>query len=333
MDDKIKPINSERVTLGKVLPLETPFTLNICPTLYCNFKCGYCIHSLDDETKKQSIIGTKMHMTFATFKKAIDGCKNFEQKLKCILFCSYGEPLLNPDIVKMVKYASDSGISERIEIVTNGYMLTNKISDELIDAGLTALRISLQGLDADSYKKMSQININYEEFTNQIKYFYNKKQGKNCTLFVKIVDAALNHYAAEIFYNTFRDFTDLMYIEHIFKQHEEVDYSKVTDKISDTKNDFKNLNVAICPYPFYSINIYADGTIHNCHERKYSTIGNVADVSVYEAWNSKSTKLFFINLLGEKTAFCKKCNLAKGLIKKQDVIDEYKNEILIRIKG
>ena len=36
----------DRVKLAEVIPLETPFTLNIFPSNICNFKCKYCEHSL-----------------------------------------------------------------------------------------------------------------------------------------------------------------------------------------------------------------------------------------------------------------------------------------------
>ena len=45
----IKPFTGvdDRLKLSQVIPLDTPFTLNIYPSNACNFKCIYCVQSLD----------------------------------------------------------------------------------------------------------------------------------------------------------------------------------------------------------------------------------------------------------------------------------------------
>ena len=40
---------------------------------------------------------------------------------------------------------------DKVEIVTNGILLTKEMSDRLINSGLDRLRISLQGLDEEKY--------------------------------------------------------------------------------------------------------------------------------------------------------------------------------------
>jgi radical SAM protein with 4Fe4S-binding SPASM domain len=337
MNSVIEQVNSERVELGEVLPLEVPFTLNVCPTTYCNFACAYCIHSLP-EVEKIKVIGPKAHMSLDRFRKVVDGLKPFAAKLKCIVFASFGEPLLNPALPEMIAYASERHVTERIEVITNAYSLTHEKSDALIKAGLTSLRISVQGLDAETYKEISGVAIDFDRYMEQIRYFYRKKQGNNCSVFAKIADVSLKEGQDEDFYGLFGDCTDRMYVEHIFRQFDQIDYGRLGENLCENKSGLdRELDVAhveICPFPFYSISVYVDGTIYNCHDRNYSHIGNIEDMSVYEAWNAPTTRDFFCGQLsGREAETCRSCKLRRGLIKAGDNIDAYREVILQKISG
>ena len=60
---------------------------------------------------------------------------------------------MNPKLPEMIKYLSDNNMSDRIEVTTNGSLITHGLSDRLIDAGLTRLLISIQGTTVQKYKK------------------------------------------------------------------------------------------------------------------------------------------------------------------------------------
>src|SRR5574344_1450806 len=145
----------KRVELYKQLPLITPFAVHIFPTYKCNFKCNYCIQAMSYfELEKKGF--KKDVMSFDTYKKAIDDIKQYDDKLKALIFAGHGEPLLHKDIVAMVKYAKEKDIANRIEITTNGVLLKKEISDGLIDAGLDRLKISIQGTTKEKYQDIAQ---------------------------------------------------------------------------------------------------------------------------------------------------------------------------------
>ena len=58
-----------------------------------------------------------------------------------LLFLEYtgGETLLHPDIVELVRYGSSYRFEERW-IITNGYLLSERLVKQLNDAGLTTCR-------------------------------------------------------------------------------------------------------------------------------------------------------------------------------------------------
>lgn len=102
----IEATSMERVQLGEVLPLETPFTLEIFPSNVCNFSCVYCAHSNIPANYKIEF------MDMEIYKKCIDDLTKFPVKLKLLLIAGLGEPLLHPEIDTMVKYAKDKNLQK-----------------------------------------------------------------------------------------------------------------------------------------------------------------------------------------------------------------------------
>ena len=151
-------MNLKRVELGKVLPLNTPFSVYIYPIYSCNFKCGYCIRSLSsDELTKKGLNNKILNME--NFKQIVENLKEFPERIKSIQFSGYGEPLLHPNIAEMVKILKNADVAERVEIITNGSLLTHKLSDDLIDAGLDRLRVSIQGITSEKYQEIGRAHV------------------------------------------------------------------------------------------------------------------------------------------------------------------------------
>ena len=62
------------------------------------------------------------------------------------IYFSGGEPLLRRDLAELIRAARDTGINE-VEMATNGLLLTAGRLDELMDAGLSGLDLSIDGLN------------------------------------------------------------------------------------------------------------------------------------------------------------------------------------------
>jgi len=62
---------------------------------------------------------------------------------------------LHKDIAKMVEYAVKMNVAEAVDIVTNGLLLEPDLSDKLIAAGLSKLRVSIQGVTSGKYEEIS----------------------------------------------------------------------------------------------------------------------------------------------------------------------------------
>jgi organic radical activating enzyme len=156
--------------------------------------------------------------------------KEFENKYKLVSFMGHGEPLVNRKLPEMIRKIKAADIAERIDIITNASLLTPEYADELIDAGLDVLRISVQGVTKEAYRKTCNVNIDFKEFVKNIAYFYNNR--KQCSIYIKTVDACLEEGEDEIFYDIFSKISQRVYIDKVKSVYDKVSYTDAErDKI------------------------------------------------------------------------------------------------------
>jgi MoaA/NifB/PqqE/SkfB family radical SAM enzyme len=126
------------------LQLHTPVghlnKVYIEPTNGCNLRCVTCVRNVWDEPS-----GLMENRTFA---RIIEGLRDFYPP-PLVFFGGFGEPLSHSNIIDMVRQARAMG--SRVELITNGTLLTPDTSKGLISAGLNMLWVSLDGASPESY--------------------------------------------------------------------------------------------------------------------------------------------------------------------------------------
>ena len=133
----------------------------------CNFACKHCMASTYATAK-----GRARDLGFDNFAKFIDE----QYGLIEIKIQGVGEPFLDKDFIKMVKYASDKYIWVRS--TTNGSLLhLNDNYKKIIDANIGELQISIDGANTKTFESI-RINGKFDRIT------------KNCIL--------LNEYSRSI---------------------------------------------------------------------------------------------------------------------------------------
>lgn len=304
-----KTPGGERVKLAELLPLKTPLVVEIFPIYACNFACRYCVFSVDK--KDRSFISDRVFMKFNMYKKYINDMTSFPTKVKVLRFAGMGEPLLNRRIVDMMLYATVSHVADKIEIITNASLLTPKMSDALISAGLSRMVVSIQGTSRERYKEICGVDIDFDNLINSLGYFFNNK--KHTEVYIKILDYALEDKRDEHeFYKIFGDICDSIGIERAVPIYPNVDYSILGD-VSTTQFGSVASDVQICPRPFATMYIIADGKVTPCYSMTYPEImGDCNNESLYEIWNNKRIQKFRLNMLdGIKNKVCADCNMIK----------------------
>lgn len=328
-----KALRPESTELHTVIPLQTPFTFNILTNNYCDFRCRYCQQSLPYEQARE-ILGPKANLSFELFQKAVDGMKEFPQRFKVFNFCGTGETILTPDLPKMIAYANRMGVVDRTNVVTNANSLTHEKSDALIDAGLGSLRISIQGLDADQYRKTSDVTIDFDRFLEQIQYFYTHRN--QCEVHIKIIDIALGDYTEQDFYKMFGDFCTSIAVER-FVPNKDISSEKVDLQERDiTVHGYQKEDVKVCFSSFYALLLNYDGVVTPCcntHPPLY--LGNVKDSTIFDMWHSQKLLNFWKVQLKDRSVIeaCRNCDRPSNVVQPGDNIDAFAEEIYQRLTG
>lgn len=321
-------VSKDRVDLGKVIPLDMPFSLFIDVCNACNFKCKFCAIQTTkiDTFKKQS-------MTWELYQKIVDDITEFSAPLKMLRLAGNGEPLMNKKLPQMIAYAKKKNIAEHIEIVSNGSLLTPELSDALIDAGLDRIRLSIEAVDAAGYEEMCDKKIDWDVFISNIKYFYEHR--KQCEVYIKTVDAAVKTTEKkEMFYKEFEEICDKIFVEHVVPVW--AGYEKIHNDFDIVKGEglhghaLKPVN--ICPFPFYSFIINPDGEVTPCcmDWQRGIVMGNVQNESVRDIWEGEKYKAFLSGMVRKgrinNHSICATCEYP--VFDAVDDLDIYRNELM-----
>ncbi len=150
-------------------------------TNMCNLKCSYCSQG---ESNNE-------HIPIEFYKNLIDVLDNL--RIEKIRFTG-GEPLLNKNIVKLVKYASSKKGIKDIAITTNGVLL-HKYINELIESGLTRINLSLDSRNKDVYNSIT----GFDKLNNVMENFLLAKEKGikvkvNAVLLKNITDAEIEDF-------------------------------------------------------------------------------------------------------------------------------------------
>lgn len=147
----LKLLNMAAVNLQARLKTERvlgrPYKMKIESTNICNTHCQLCPTGLDLPGRG------KGKMNFDSFAKLID---RHRWHLVALDLSMWGDPLIVPDIYKMIRYAHDRGVWTYISSNLHAYKLQPKPGDkpqaeQLIESGLDLMTCSLHGASQETY--------------------------------------------------------------------------------------------------------------------------------------------------------------------------------------
>jgi MoaA/NifB/PqqE/SkfB family radical SAM enzyme len=121
-------------------PLNQLKKVYIEPTSWCNLDCITCVRNIWDEELGR--------MSDATFEHIYESLRDLDPK-PTVFFGGIGEPLSHARVPAWVRRVKDLGC--RTELITNGTLLDQKKSRQIIDSGLDVLWVSLDGATPESY--------------------------------------------------------------------------------------------------------------------------------------------------------------------------------------
>lgn len=316
----------DRVRLAEVVPLDTPFTLNIFPSNLCNFRCSYCAQSRGAQSMLQEYGVRCELMSMDVVEHIAEQILQFPGKIKLVSMMGHGEPLCNknlPAMIKLLKSKAGHKIG-RIDVITNASLLTQAYSKALIDAGLDVLRVSLQGITSESYFQTCGVKLDFDEFYQNLAWFYEHKE--QCKVYVKTMDVSLKAGTEEKFYQMFSGISDRMFIDKVRPVYDTVGYSEEQSDLSVDRYGNSHAHRKVCPQPFYMLSVWPDGMVTPCDALYHANpLGNVKDSTLVQMWNAPEHKAFChmqLSGLRDQHLACSRCCAPDDVAHESDVLDD-----------
>lgn len=331
MKAQLNTYDMNRVNLWEYVPLDTPFQLDIENTFICNFRCNYCLHSLDRKTLESRDFHFEP-MKWEHFEAILKQMQEFPHNIKKICFTGFGEPTLDERLPDMIRMAMETGKVDKTLVISNGSLLTPELSDRLLASGLSELKISLQGMSAEKYQEVCGALLDFDRYLENLRYF--SAHRKQCALRVKIADVSLGPGEERRFYDTFGELCDYIAIEHIYPQFNGVDTNVMPD-VETNRFGFRYVQKHVCSTLFFKLNVLQSGKITFGYPDGITYDDFFVDrMTLMEAWNSPERKrLLYDNLTGDRSTreCCKTCRRWSYSVVPRDDIDGHEQEVLSRL--
>lgn len=161
------------VVLNYPLGKPTSVMFNITPN--CVLKCKHC-----DIWRNKS----EKQITFDEAKKIIDNLYNWLGPF--YFFFTGGEPLINKDLPKMLRYCHSLGINTHVN--SNASLITDVLAKELVNSHLSAISISIDGAKPETHDLLRGVKGTHKKAINAIRLLNKyKKNRKSPTILINTV--------------------------------------------------------------------------------------------------------------------------------------------------
>lgn len=315
--------NPKNDVLGAV-----PLHLDIEATSDCNLKCTMCPRT---EMVNAGRFWQVESFSMGLFFRLIDEASF--KGLKSLKLQYLGEPLLNPNIFEMVKYAKSKGIID-VMFNTNATSLTKAKIEKIFESGLDKLFFSFDSPNKEHYEKI-RVNANYDKVLRNIRNFSEAKRQRGLDKpFTRVSMVKLPGFEDE--WKQFQELFEPL-VDGIAAL-DEMDHSEPTEHFEDpfssevmlkVKQQIEDEKIAVdarwnsdslkpefcCPQLWQRMFIHPDGLVTPCCVDSYRTLkmGNIHESSIEEIWHGEQYQyLREIHRSGNRKLIetCRRCGLA-----------------------
>ncbi len=270
----LQPIKWLAYETGQTRLVPWPDRMYIESTNLCNLGCIMC------PTGRKEITRPKGFMDFDLFRRIVD---EMAPHVQATTLHIWGEPLMHPRIFDMIAYCRAHGL--RSEISTNSTLLDERKAKKILEAGLDAIYLCLDGMRPETYESI-RLNADYERTNRNIRRFIEMKMVTGSRRpYVNLQIIQMQKTAPEI--EEFVQRWSIPGVDNInvkpFDSWADQDQS-----ISQLRADQPVMPARRypCPNLWYHVHIYWNGDLAMC-DRDFNSLfplGNVKD-GVMKAWN------------------------------------------------
>ena len=301
--------------------------LEICPTMKCNYNCSYCF----EKNKTVDMTEEVLKDTLAYIKREIDSNQNL-QSVNIKWFG--GEPTL-PQSLKIIrkiskyvmKWCKELNLKYTASMISNGYNLTNEVTEELYNLKVQLIQVALDGFEdtynqlrvapKDAYKRVVDnieqsvvpivIRLNTTrnnkdeiiELAKSLSGLSSIKSGKN-----RLVISRVKEYSPTLQYG----FTDREWLEFREKYIDLKDYMSV-------EHIFDLGKCRLCPcsrLQLKAVALCADGYIYRCDNHIGNSKYAIGTIKTGMTKNNPIDKEFICSTITENCLKCKMLPICAG---------------------
>lgn len=284
-----------------------PQVFNVETTNYCNMTCVMCprtslmtrkniwiddaiFTTVIDQIKTLHSEDFEIFWRFVSdrynvnFKRPDENAFYFYVVSRCLILHGYGEPLLDKKIVDRVRACSDRAIPTYFSCVPAN--LTVERAEAVMEAGLSVLKFSMDGLSDELQKRIRGKRNNFTRSYETILAILDLKAAKGYqTLLVPTMIALSEDSLAREMHQAFLE---------LWKGHDVFAYVKSQDnrwyfEEGESLENRSHYAQQYCEYPWTSLTVMADGSVVPCTQ-DYDVemaLGNVREQSLAAIWNGE----------------------------------------------
>lgn len=278
--EKYQKILNGEVTLPSYLDIEV--------TNHCNFNCSFCPTGTNVMKRKRGFMDSDV----------LDAiCRDVKKyEIKGVRLIRWGEPMLHPDIINIIKKLKNAGAL--VHINTNGSLLTEEKMKELVEAELDSIKFSFQGVDEVSYNEM-RVNGKFSEIIDKVRRL---KEFGGRIPYIQISTTVTDETEEQIdqFRRKVENICDYYNIGYTKLDHLNVDEMRISEAEKERIRELKKRETIshtyrkICPDAFdkLSVNWNGDVTICCSDYDDYLLIGNILTQDLKEIFNSEKADAY-----------------------------------------
>jgi radical SAM protein with 4Fe4S-binding SPASM domain len=250
------------------------------PAHTCNLRCIHCVHGYDDLKAKYAYTET---MERAFYDRLIDEAAHYG--CPSLSLNNINEPLMGRDLVDRIRYAADRGIQD-IMITTNAVLLTERMSEALLESGLTRLQVSLDAATRETYARVRR-NSNYDKVRANVDRFLELRAKRNARVPVvrmSMVRMSVNEHEITDFIKQWSDTADYIAIQEFSAP--EPNRAEFEALLADSRMVLGEFR---CPQPWQRLIVLGDGSVLPCCSQfaQELTLGNARQTPIRDLWMSE----------------------------------------------
>lgn len=283
-----------------------PSYFSIQTTSLCNASCIFCPYKDIKDLFPHKIMDMNL------CKKIIDECSNYKNIEKIILYMN-NEPLTDPNLIERINYAKEKIPWASVHILTNGLLLTEKMSEKLINSKLDWIGISFHGIRKETIEKSMGMpfEVSFKGILNLIEKAKKKRDIKEFIMITFLKHKYLTDNEKEETMNFWKD-----------KGIERISYFdgpiSRTGNVEDLPKVYHKEKIIGCK------SIWADEMLHIVENgkvvlccmdwRREVILGDLNKQSIYDVWNGERKEIWEMVRGKEEMPdnfLCRRCEEAK----------------------